>query len=72
MSFDEDNELGVFCTDCGDETFLNPNTGRCLDCDLEAGSDEEEGDEDLEICVSCGDAVDDLDEDDVCGSCKDD
>lgn len=75
MSFDndEDRELGVFCQDCGDETFVNPVTGLCLDCELEAGLDEEEGDdEDRDVCVSCGGSFlsDALNDDDECEQCE--
>lgn len=59
MTDDEDFEEGLpHCTECGAEEFLNPETGLCLDCQLEL--EEEEGDEDgieERECPECGEPL---------------
>ena len=47
------------CKKCGEEEFLNPETGLCLDCQLEHEENEDE-ESDFEIeCEDCGDMLED-------------
>jgi predicted amidophosphoribosyltransferase len=67
MSVLDDDDFGieVLCPECGEESYLNPESGLCYDCDQSVGEDEEEGDEGL--CPVCGG---ELDEDDSCPECE--
>jgi predicted RNA-binding Zn-ribbon protein involved in translation (DUF1610 family) len=72
--YDEDEPAaGTECPNCGEQEYLNPETGLCYDCN--EGEDEEEDDEDEEQeCVACGDlfAPIDLNVNGVCEDCVED
>lgn len=63
MSMDEEDGL-PHCNECEAEEFLNPETGLCLDCQLEMEEESEEDSEDDDTeCPECGE---ELDEDGDC------
>lgn len=81
MAYDDENEEldGLpHCTECGAEEFLNPETGLCLDCQLELEEDEGDDDGDEEICIECGDtsrgsssdAGNEIGDDGLCPECR--
>jgi len=77
---DNDNEgaSDVPCPECGEEEFLNPETGLCFDCEQALEADEGDDDDDGEVCIECGDtsrgsssdAGNEIGDDGLCPECR--